>query len=220
MQNVSIGKIGDNDLMVLIPLATPDNNNNQSRKYIFSLISSNYIYAINIMEFTPQNGQIKTSAPILSLENYFNNKPIIENGKYLFSTFDGHPKDEIVYSNDKLKSHSYAKPGIKNSNADYSFADPTIQNCIDWFWETTYYWSDGTITHESVYLYTTCNNNLVGGTGWDDAPPTDEPLIGHYTWMVAVSEASGLWGIQSIERFRGVRTPTPSDSKFRLFHRS
>jgi len=118
---------------------TLENQDSITKGNIIQYISSNSLKLVPkntfYKMFTFQDLDCSGQFTVLSVTDYFRYELKVENGK--------------------LKSLIELK-----KNADSKNGTARVNDCIDWYWQTWYVWSDGSVTLESeVYAFTTCDGD-------------------------------------------------------------
>lgn len=97
---------------------------------------------------------------------------------------------EVNYDDGRLTSFSRPMSNyIFPAHVSKDYSPQTVRNCTDWFLVTTYYWSDGTTSQTSEYVYTMCNGEMTrnpdGGDPGNGSATVDlvdfGPVINHVT---------------------------------------
>jgi len=163
----------------------------------------------NIVLFYPQNGYSYKNVPHNTFYDILNTAKPDCNGKIRYLSITGKRLHELEYENGHLKSFAHAK--------DSGSTSARVNNCVDWYWVTTYYNSDGEVINETWdYIATTCQgedcedpyNAMLcpmdassgGGTGDDQAY---EYAVSR-PWKWGITYTSN-WNAESYETVTGIK---------------
>jgi len=91
------------------------------------------------------------------------------NGEVNVNSIDKIPSTNWTFDQGKVTSSTVLKRGGPANNGQIAL----MQTCTDWYWVTTYHWSDGTISQTWAYVGTTCRDeeNFPPNTDSDGTPP-------------------------------------------------
>jgi hypothetical protein len=165
----------------------------------------------NIVLFYPQTGYNYSKVPHNTFYDILNTAKPECNGIFRYLNVTGKRLHELKYENGHLKSFAHAK--------DSGSTSARANNCVDWYWVTTYYNSDGEVINETWdYIGTTCqgedcedpynamlcpmDNSSGGGTG--DAEGWEYAVAKPFKWMVAI-DTNAPWQADSYENVLGIK---------------
>jgi hypothetical protein len=162
-------------------------------KVVFVMDRFNNIKSVGIVEFNPSSGYKAGNTAALIKNVYLAREDQYEG---TFSVYDIYQRFafQLQYSSGKISS--FSKIQDEKSLAGIPVADQnkavtsssqkipdseTGQNCTNWYLNTTFYYSDGSTTETSQYLYTTCSGeeglNPGGGGGGGGTISTHDLLV-------------------------------------------
>ena len=171
----------------------------------------------NIIQYISSNSQ--KAAPKNTFSKIFTYQDLDCSGQFTILSVTDYFRYELKFENGKLKSVTEQRKKTPPNNGSGRIAT----DCIDWYLQTWYYWSDGTIELISeVFVFTTCGegcaqpriangrifNNCGGGTGSGGYPIEYEYEVNKTKdWTVTSNPINPAGGeIKSVETIKGRRS--------------
>jgi hypothetical protein len=126
-----------------------------------------------------------------------NNQIPTFSGEVNVNSIDKLPSTKWVYDKGKVTSSTILKRGRSAGNQGEIALS---QTCTDWYWVTTYHWSDGTISQTWDYVATTCYNeenfppnNEVSGVLLDTLCAQSRRLASNFPFKNAITDLKTDW---------------------------
>lgn len=128
----------------------------------------------SVISYLPEDGISQSQLSKKTVQNIINGEQVSDNGMFKFIDLKGNLQYQIEYRSGKL--HSFGKPARQDlAQIKKSKSTAASEGCIDWYLVTTYYYSDGSTSVESEYLFTTCDQDSDGGGGGGDGGENPDP---------------------------------------------
>ncbi|MFD2920882.1 hypothetical protein ACFS6H_14255 [Terrimonas rubra] len=154
----------DGEKLIIVPIAKEFKMNTNSDKdadhYLLLFENkTNQVYKGNIVQFIPLDVQ-QRNLPKNTLSRLWNCENVTANGTFTVLTiFDKHLY-EVDFNKGVKTRYATLEKGTKNSNGNEVLESTASSvTCVEWYRETTYYYSDGSSYTTQDYLGTTCYNN-------------------------------------------------------------
>lgn len=154
---IRIESSGEGEKIFIIPvqkgLAEKKNiNKNAIPNLVIIFDKMQNIRKCNLVLYLPANGQNEVKVPDNVFYEILNTGKPDCNARLTYLDITGRKLHELEYENERLKAFSnFREDTSSNPKSE------TVANCIDWFWVTTYYDSEGLILSEDWdYIGTTC----------------------------------------------------------------
>jgi len=148
----------DLENFIVVPISNEfTSKNNQDKNPVNYLVlvlkNQDSIASGNIIQYISSNSQ--KVAPQNSFYKIFTYQNLDCSGQFTILSITDYFRYELKFENGKLKSVAeYTKKNTPNNGSG------RVNECIDWYEQTWYVWSDGSMTLESeVYVFTTCDGD-------------------------------------------------------------
>lgn len=173
-------KLEDGERLIIVPIAKEFKMNTNSDKDAdhYLLLFENkakQVYKGNIVQFIPLNAQ-QRNLPKNTLSRLWNCESVNANGTFTVLTiFDKHLYEVDFNKGIKTRYATLQKGSKKNKEKEVLEAAASTVTCVEWYRETSYYYSDGSSYSTEDYLGTTCYNNCGPTTEVCEPKNTFEP---------------------------------------------
>ena len=232
LSNLWLEDLSDGEKFLVVPVREElqSQNNKDKQKVtvvLFILNKAGELRKGNLVQFIPENKSAKLLLPINTFNKMYNFRPLETDGRFCFLSVD----DKLLYQYDykmgKLSAYGFveAKPSSNNQKNDQGQQISATVNCTrDWYFTTTYYYSDGTSYTTYEYLYSTpCGDvqyddpNGTGGTGGNGDDAEEAMPYETKDWIYKIN-SSGYWAVVPTEGFQGVKKrSSPGGGAFTSF---
>jgi hypothetical protein len=155
---IRLEKYKESKEFIVIPILSGFKSKNNSDKnpanyLILVFENQDSITRGNIIQYISSTNQ--KTAPINTFYKIFTYNDLDCSGQFTILSIDDYFKYELKFENGKLRSMAWLnkKNAPKNSSG-------RMAECIDWYLQLWYVWSDGSMTFISeTYVYTTCGED-------------------------------------------------------------